>query len=68
MGSVTGWVGLAVLLGGGLACLLFPRQILRWSARRGDRNASEPGQAGILRGGGVLLLAIGIGAIFLITS
>ena len=57
-----------VLLGAGLACLLFPRKILSWSARRGDRNAAEPGQAAILRGCGVVLVALGAWVVFLISS
>lgn len=67
-GSETGWIGLVVLLGGGLACLFFPRQILSWWARRGDRNAAEPGQAGILRGCGVLLVTLGVGVVLLTSS
>jgi uncharacterized protein YjeT (DUF2065 family) len=65
---VAGWIGLAVLLCGGLACIAFPRQVLRLSARLGDRNATNPTQVGALRTVGVVLILLGAGAVYLINS
>jgi hypothetical protein len=55
-------------MGGGILCSFFPRRVLRWSARRGDKNAMNTGQAGVLRVLGVVLLILGVGAIYLINS
>jgi|GEM_PF-6242624 len=68
MSDVVGWVGLVVMLGGGLACALLPSQVLRVSARLGDRNASNPGQVGAMRAAGVVLTLLGAGAVYLISS
>jgi hypothetical protein len=56
------------MLGGGLACVLLPRQVLRLSARLGDRNANDPGQVGAMRAVGVVLILLGAGAVYLINS
>lgn len=66
--SPVAWVGLILMLGGGLACAIFPSQILRWSARHGDRNAGYRGAAGVMRGYGRLLIVLGSGALYLISS
>jgi uncharacterized protein YjeT (DUF2065 family) len=66
--GVLGWVGLVVMLGGGLTCVLLPRQVLRLSARLGDRNANSPGQVGAMRVVGVVLILLGAGAVYLINS
>jgi hypothetical protein len=66
--NVVGWAGLVVMLGGGLACVLLPRQVLRLSARLGDRNANNSGQVGAMRAVGVVLILLGAGAVYLINS
>ena len=59
---------MVVMLGGGLTCVLLPRQVLSLSARMGDRNANNPGQVGAMRAVGVVLLLLGAGAVYLINS